>query len=355
MPCFLVGCAQSEPPINPKKDLSFNHDLGVDDLSGADLAGTDGGDMAPSGGDMARPWADRSFATAQDLFSLWSNGSGLVVAAGTSSTLLKSAAGGAFAADTSSKPAGTANLLALSATGAGPPATPLYVAGANGTLWSYSGNLAASTGTWAVENPNTTNSLYGVWVATDGVAFAVGNQVARKKSGASWATLTGIDASAYNVWGLKNAAGYVVYAVGYDSGTTAGRIWKSTGGNFTSETSGVNEALNGIYGFSETDVYAVGGHGSILHSTGNGVWTKQTAPTAITTNMIPLEAVGGASADEVYIAGDGDTVLHKYGAASTTWVQDALPNANPARYFLAVWANASEVYIAGSMGAIFKK
>ena len=111
---------------------------------------------------------DKSITSASDLFSIWSNGGGVVIAAGTQSTLLKSVGGAAFGPEGSTKPAGTNNLLSLSATGTGPPGTPLYVAGAAGTLWSYTGNIATASGAWMAENPNTTNSLYGVWVASDG-------------------------------------------------------------------------------------------------------------------------------------------------------------------------------------------
>ena len=139
------------------------------------------------------------------------------------------------------KPAATPNLLSISSVQPGPSTNPLYVAGQLQSIWAYSGDLTAGTGSFTAENTGgTTLPLYGVWVAPDGVAFAVGQETALKRSSGSWAPITGPATAqvAYNVWGTKTGSAYTVYCVGNE-----GRIWHSNGGNFVPEMSGTTNAL----------------------------------------------------------------------------------------------------------------
>ncbi len=347
----FLGCTPPPPSNVPIKDMHANGSLdlgGNEDLSGADLSGQD-----LSGEDLTgvpRTWTYVTPAgVTTDFYSVWSNGSDLVYAVGAGPILFKSVAGGAFISDTSTKPTipSNFNLLGVHGIAPGPPTTPLYAVGKLGKIWSYAGDLAASSGAWSEETSGTaTQTIFGVWVAPDGVAFCVGNGYAGKRSGSTtWSALTGIGADvAYNVWGSK-AGSYSIYAVG-----AGGKIWHSTGGAFTAETSGVTTDLIGVYGYSATDIYAVGLGGVILHSTGLGVWTKQTAPSGA-----DLEAVGGPNADEVYVVGAAGTVLKKTGAASTTWTQEVLPNPAETRVFNGVWGGPSAIYVVGQAGVILTK
>jgi hypothetical protein len=328
-----------------------NGDLAGADLAGADLTGFPPDDMMPMG-DMSRvAWTDKSFATSDVLWSVWSDGTAVWVVGDnfpTSDTgiLLKAPNGSTFASDPAAQPAGKPPLYGIFGVSSGPPGNPLLTVGKNGAIWSL-GTNPAPNGTWsALPNAGTTNYTF-VWVAPDGVAFVVGlGNTAKKQNGANWDNLTGITDFASGLWGVKTASGYTVYACG---GT--GHIWKYTGTNFVAENTGVSmPTIYGIYGFGENDIYAVGEGGLILHSTGTGTWSAQTS--GVSTS---LNAVGGASADEVYAVGDNGVVLHKYGAASTTWVKETLANPAENRNFVAVWANAAKVWVTGYAGAILTK
>jgi len=349
-----------------KHDFATNplpQDLSAEDLTGADLSGADLAGF-DAGGDMIRTtWTDKSFSTTNMLWSVWSNGNSLVYAVGKGNTRVSSVSGSAFAQDASGAPVSSLEFLGISGVSTGPPGNPLYIAGRMGTIWSCAGAVAAGGGTWSAESTaNTGTSDYStIWVAPDGTVFACGNQFCKKKSGGTWSDITGaVTDQVYGLWGWKTTGGYAVFAVG-----AGGKIWKSTGTAFTSLTSGLDPTkfvLYGVYGFSDTDVYAVGEDDTagvdvatalILHSVNGSTWIRQT----VTGVPRALNAVAGASADEVYAVGDNGTVLHKYGAGSSTWTKETLGlagAANSANY-LAVWASASEIWAVGAAGAIIKK
>jgi hypothetical protein len=338
-------------------------DLAGADLIGADLTGFPPGDM-PSGDMVRLTWTDKSFATTDVLWSVWSDGTSVWAVGDNSPTsdtgiLLRSPNGTSFASDPAAQPPGKPPLYGIFGVAAGPPSNPLLTVGRSGAVWSY-GNTPAPSGTWSAL-PNTgTNNYTFAWIAPDGVAFLVGQgNVAKKQNGANWDDITGISDFASGVWGVKTASGYTVYACG-----GGGSIWKYTGTTFVAENTGLGvftppppaaptpryPTVYGIYGFNENDIYAVTENGIIMHSIGNGSWQMQTS--GVTTS---LNAIGGASADEVYAVGDNGVVLHKYGASSTTWVPETLPNPSESRNFVAVWADAAKVWVTGYAGAILTK
>jgi len=349
---LLSACGPSTipPGIVGLRDMTTgDRDQGVNDLGQVDAADEDGGGALDLGGDLARPWVDKSPAAASgvNLWAAWNSGTGTVLVSGDGAALYKSSNGAAFVAEPSTKPAAMPNLLSISSVAPGPPTNPMYLAGSVGSIWSYSGNIGAGSGSFTAEVSGTTNPLYGIWVASDGVAFAVGQEVALKRT-TSWAPVTGgptTGQASYNMWGAKTASGYSVYAVG-----AAGKIWHSNGGNYVVETSGTSNALYGVWGSGPNDVYVVGDIGTILHSTGNGTWTQQNSGTAVA-----LEGIGGANASEIYIAGDNGTILHKTDPTSAIWDKETIPNAADTRDFFAVSATATEVYVVGQMGAILKR
>lgn len=322
---------------------------------------TDGGSSEDGGktndlGTSGRHWTDVSFPIVPDAGNLWSafsDGADTVVVAGDYGRILKSTKHSAFTEDTSLKPAMPA---LLSVSGVGPLAAnqPLYVAGLGGALWKYSsGNFVDATGAWAPDAPQTGNSLYAVWVASDGTAFAVGDAVAIKRSSTGWAVINGPVAmeAGYALWGTGSGASVSVYAVG-----AAGKIWHSTGGDFTPQTSGTTNALYGVWGAAANDIYAVGDVGTILHSTGDGTWTAQNAGV----NLNALEGIGGASAGEIYVVGDPDksgksVLLHKLVAKSDIWFRETLADAADTRHYFGVSVTPSDIYVVGDTGAILHK
>ncbi len=103
------------------------------------------------------------------------------------------------------------------------------------------------------------------------------------------------------------------------------------------EPSTVTTGLRGVWGSSASDVYVVGGQGTILHSRGDGVWTQQTSGTTK-----DLNAIWGSSPTDVYAA--GDVLLHSSGDGN--WQAQTAPSA-----LMGVWGSAAnDVYIAGIFG-----
>jgi hypothetical protein len=353
-----AACAQSDNnEMLTKHDFAGTgpYDFAGDDLYGVDLYGFPGTDdmldMSVTG-DLSRlTWSDKSFTTTGSLWSVWSNGT-TVWAVGDNATILSSTGGVAFDnVKAASVPDTTTSLYGIFGIGAGPSA--MLTVGSNGAAWTYA---MAPTAHW-VAYPPTNGAGDGntaTWIAPDGQIFTVGTNGTAKKLNTmgSWDDIGGMDVTANAVWGIKTATGYTVYACGnYPSGGE-GRIWKYTGTTYVPETSGATgSALYGIYGFAENDIYAVGEHSLILHSTGDGTWTPQTVPTLPGTTKA-LNAIGGASADEIYAVGDAGVIVQKYGAASTSWT---LVTTTATQNFLGVWANAAQVWAVGAMGQIFTK
>lgn len=98
------------------------------------------------------------------------------------------------------------------------------------------------------------------------------------------------------VWGRSATD---VYAVG-----GLGTILHYDDNSWTSMYSGTTNYLRGIWGSSSSDVYAVGHEGTILHYDGNS-WNLMDSGTDK-----PLYDVWGTSPSNVYAAGDFDTILH---------------------------------------------
>jgi hypothetical protein len=91
--------------------------------------------------------------------------------------------------------------------------------------------------------------------------------------------------------------------------------------------------LKGVFGFSPQDVYACGGIGTVLHSTGDGKWTQQRTEPANTLEQI--SGAWGIAANDVYAFGTQATSTgtnpHPLLAHSTgngTWLNQAFPGAD---------------------------
>ena len=104
--------------------------------------------------------------------------------------------------------------------------------------------------------------------------------------------------------------------------------------------SGTTENLNGVWGTSPTDVYAVGRAGTILHYDGTG-WSAMASGTSE-----GLHAVWGTSPSDIYAVGVIGGILHYDG---TEWSQVA----SAGEILLGVWGSSpSDVYAVGSNGTI---
>lgn len=97
------------------------------------------------------------------------------------------------------------------------------------------------------------------------------------------------------VWG---ASPEEVFAVG-----TEGTILHFDGARWEPMTSGSESHLAAVWGTSSTDVYAVGEAGTVLHYDGTA-WSQMTAPT-----LAELRGVWGSSLGEVTVVGLYGAVL----------------------------------------------
>lgn len=110
---------------------------------------------------------------------------------------------------------------------------------------------------------------------------------------------------------------------------------------WTKTESGTSEQIVSLFGFSGTDVWAVGDSGTALHFDGSA-WSK--IPTGTSKN---LKSVWGAMPNDVWAVGSSGLVLRWNGIAFST-VTDA-----PAREFAAVRGTASNVVFFCSSSALY--
>jgi hypothetical protein len=105
---------------------------------------------------------------------------------------------------------------------------------------------------------------------------------------------------------------------------------------WTYMTSGTTNSLHDVWGSSGSDVFVVGDGGTILHYNGN-TWSTMTSGT---TNW--LSGVWGSSGSDVFAVG-GSTILHYDGI---NWSSMS----SGANYLLDVWgSSSSDVFAVGGM------
>ena len=126
-----------------------------------------------------------------------------------------------------------------------------------------------------------------------------------------WSPITsGTTQTLYGIWGSSESD---VFAVG-----NSGTILHYDGSVWAPMTSGTTTQLNGIWGSSGSDVFAVGNSGTILHYDGS-VWSSMTSGTTQA-----LRGIWGSSGSDVF-AGGGRTILHYSGPPLITWSSSSIP------------------------------
>jgi hypothetical protein len=133
----------------------------------------------------------------------------------------------------------------------------------------------------------------------------------------------------YDMWGADRNH---IWAVGESFSQGIVRTFDGFGWRTQGVPAGA--PLQGVWGASSRDVFAVGEGGRIVHFDGNA-WTSMDTPTAA-----DLYAVGGTAPTDVYAAGDG-VILHYDGVAWSV-VQGA-----PDGGYWSVWATSGPVYFGG--------
>jgi hypothetical protein len=149
---------------------------------------------------------------------------------------------------------------------------------------------------------------------------------------------TNIDST--SIWG---AATNVILAAG-TTPTGEGTIVRSTGtGVWAPETIPPSPKLNALWGFSASDVYAVGNGGTVLHLS-NGQWSK--VPMTVGFDFL---AIWGASPDDIWLVGLGPNILHFNGVA---WEQRQLNVFNELR---GIWGfSTNDIFMVGAQGTVLR-
>lgn len=151
-----------------------------------------------------------------------------------------------------------------------------------------------------------------------------------------------------SVWAPVDGPRYLVGGVADE-----GRIVTDAGGGF-SEVAGIPSVplLNWVHGFSATDIFVVGNGGTVLHFDG-AAWTLQPTPTSEA-----LWGVWGAAPNDVWaVGGRGNTssvatLLHYDGDAWESVTLPAFQRPNVTALFK-IWGTAADnIYAIGRSGVI---
>lgn len=162
-------------------------------------------------------------------------------------------------------------------------------------------------------------------LGTDTTGIAVGNnpQAIFHYDGSAWKQLTegpaGTPPSYYAVWCARNGEAFI--------GTALGLIYRYRATVPTEWTRYdlPRRDIYGLWGDSNTSVFAVGDSGSIYHFNGSS-WDEMSSGTGKI-----LLGVWGTSYSDVYAVGEGGTILHFDGS---TW---SLMDSNTADNLFGVW------------------
>lgn len=260
--------------------------------------------------------------------------------------------------------------------------TNCAAAGEGGAFATYNGTA------WTVRAQGLYRAIQAVWTKgnEDGMGWAVGDEgLALRWTGTTWATATIAPAKTLrSVWGFDASH---VYAAGDD-----GSIYFFDGATWRTETvSGVVvRSIEGISGFSEREIWAVGtndgGNAIILRrgDTGwtldlpapraggklhgvwavdrsqavavgepglvmqrkNGTWTQLTAPSPTAV----YRAVTGTSTGGVFIVGNGGQAVGLNGSTLTSIGTGLTADVN----LTAAFVQGTRIYAAGTQGGLFE-
>ncbi len=238
-------------------------------------------------------WTAQTSGTTKDLNAIWGSGPHDLYAAG--DVLLHSTGDGTWTPQTA--PSGLMGVW-------GSAANDLYVAGVFGISHS------TGDGTWtALSQPEPWGGYFHARGTSATDVYAVGGfinlndpskggGVAHLANGQwSWTRLSPPDEM--KDIAFTSAGAFIV--------GLSGQIWAqpSGGSTFTQQTSPVPWDLQAVWADDAGTLWAVGGSGSVLRSSGDGHWTSEASLFAL-----DLWGVWGSGAHDVYAVGDNGQIFH---------------------------------------------
>src|SRR5690242_378390 len=168
----------------------------------------------------------------------------------------------------------------------------IYAVGGNGDILHYDGR------SWLKETSGTLNGLAGVSGSSSSDIYAVGDvHTILHFNGTAWSAMANSSTQNFSsVWVATNTA---IFATG-----SKGELWKGDGTSWT-KLGGLASPADcfSVWASSPTNVYAACKSGNILHYDGS------TVSTIASGQSVALNAVWGSSASDIYVAGDGGTIL----------------------------------------------
>jgi len=234
--------------------------------------------------------------------------------------------------------------LTLRAVGAAAGGATVLVAGDAGTVYRF------QEGGWKPENTKSSFNLRSIAVSSSGNAWAVGDQgVGIKLSGGSWTsqnlpkanvTLRAIALSPAGRW-------YACGDTGYLAATTAG-TWEATLANDTQ-----GRDAYGLWGVSDSEAWAIGQKGVLLHLVGKKWQLDDIAGTYM--KDATLRALWGHTGDDLppagFAVGDAGSGI-RFDPATSTWQDFRAETTADLRQVVAM-ADGS-LYACGTGGAVLK-
>ena len=232
----------------------------------------------------------------------------------------------------------------------GTSTTDLFAGGPAGALVHYDGV------SWEVQRDENPKSLWSAWVSPGGNVFAVGREggVLQRIDGV-WRGLTLPIDRAYTglhgVWGFSDSD---VYAVGGGGSSFVGyhplQVFSFDGSIWRKVASFGSGQLVDVWGSSPDNLYLVGGHNPWVNNSGFIYHLDRWGnPQQILTRGSSLMGIWGSSSTDIWVVGRNGGILHFNG---TDW--DDVEGGGD-HDFLDVWGvSSSEVYAVSSQGGILR-
>ena len=186
----------------------------------------------------------------------------------------------------------------------GASASDVFAVGQGGAIYHYDG------ASWSSMTSPTGQSLNAVWGASGTDVFAVGDSgTIIRYDGSSWSTMTSPTASyLYGVWGESGSNLYIAGA--------SGQVYHWDGSNWSYQ--GLPGYHYGVFGFPGAPYFVAGDYGRVFRYQ-SGAWS-QIAPTATLTTY-SLNGIWGSSENNIYAMGGNGSIFHYDGS---TWNNESI-------------------------------